>query len=328
VNERGEQTVADQVEAEIQESPALDKKYRPKTFDELHGNQELLTSIQSVLSRPTGIPSAFLLSGPSGCGKTTLARIIARKLGGTDSTINEYNISNMTGVDTARKIIDHASFKPFGGKKKIYVLNEAHKASNSFQNCILEILEEPPSYVHFILCTTDPQNLLKTIMTRCTRLQVKALRSSEILTLLDQVCKSEGVEVSKEVLSKVAQSCDGSPRQALVMLDAVIDCAPEEQIGCVSKFSTETTNTLMLCQALMDKRAWSDVVAIILTLENDAEEARIGILSYMEKVLLQSIKGKPGPKHLRAWEIIEAMSGGIFHRRAQLTAKCFELVNS
>lgn len=313
---------------EVQETTALDKKYRPRAFGEIIGNPELLMTIQSILSRPTGIPSSFLLEGPSGCGKTTLSRIIARELGGTDSTIKEYNISNMTGIDTARKIIDHCRFKPFGGRKKIYVLNECHRASVPFQNAMLEILEEPPAYVHFILCTTDPQKLLKTILTRCTRLPVKALRSSEVITLLTKVCAGEGVEIEKEVLSKIAQSCDGSPRQALVMLDAVIDCAAESRMECINKFSIGSTNTLILCQALLDKKAWGDVTQIIVALENEAEETRLGILSYMEKILLQNIKGKPGPKHLRAWEIIEAMSGGIFYRRAQLTAKCFELINS
>jgi len=315
-------------EDEVQESTALDKKYRPQSFGEMVGNPELIMTIQSILSRPTGIPSSFLLDGPSGCGKTTMSRIIAKELGGTQSTIKEYNVSNMTGIDTARKIIDHARFKPFGGKKKIYVLNECHKASNAFQNAMLEILEEPPSYVHFILCTTDPQKLLKTIQTRCTRLTVKALRSSEVVTLLTKVCSAEGVEVGKEVLSKIAQSCEGSPRQALVMLDAVIDCDPEKRLECVNKFSLSSTNTLILCQALLDKKAWSDATQIILSLENEAEETRLGILTYMEKILLQNIKGKPGPKHLRAWEIIEAMSAGMFYRRAQLTAKCFELINS
>lgn len=315
-------------EEQVQEAEALDKKYRPKSFDEVAGNPELLMTIRSILSRPTGIPSSFLLEGPSGCGKTTLSRIIARELGGTDSTIKEYNISNMTGVDTARKIIDHARFKPFGGRKKIYILNECHKSSNAWQNAMLEVLEEPPSYIHFILCTTEPNKLLKTILTRCTRLPVKPLRSAEVVSLLDRVCQEEDVRIAKEVLSKIAQSCEGSPRQALVMLDAVIDCKAENQMECINKFSLASTNTLILCQALMDKKSWGDVVQVILNLENEPEETRLGILSYMEKVLLQPIKGKPGQKHLRAWEIIEAMSGGIFHRRAQLTAKCFELINS
>ena len=95
------------METKIEEIPALDKKYRPREFSEIMGNTELLASIQSILARPTGIPSSFLLSGPSGCGKTTLARIIAKALGGSESTIKEYNVSNMTGVDSARKIIEH-----------------------------------------------------------------------------------------------------------------------------------------------------------------------------------------------------------------------------
>jgi len=311
-----------------EEIPALDKKYRPREFSEMVGNEELLASIQSMLSRPTGIPSSFILCGPSGCGKTTLARIMAKALGGSESTVKEYNISNMTGVDTARKIIDHASFRPFGGKKKIYILNECHRASKNYQDAMLEILEEPPSYVHFILCTTDPQKLLKTILTRCSKLVVKSLRSGETLELLKRVSNEEGIEVDPEILMKIAKASDGSPRQALVTLDAVIDCDPKDQEGCILRLSAETTTTLQLCQALLEKRAWVDVAKIILDLENEPEQTRAGILSYMDKLLLGIAKGKPGAKHLRAWEIIAAIEGGQFYNRAQLTAKCFELINS
>src|SRR5574343_1575347 len=125
----------------------------------------------------------------------------------------------MTGVDTARKIIDHARFKPFGGRKKIYILNEVHKASNAWMNAMLEVLEEPPSYIHFILCTTEPNKLLKTILTRCTRLPVKPLRSAEIVSLLDRVCQGEDVRIAKEVQSKNTQSYESSMRKALIMLD-------------------------------------------------------------------------------------------------------------
>ena len=309
--------------------PALDKKYRPQSLEEMVGNAELLASIKSILGRTTGFPSSFLLVGPSGCGKTTLARIIARMLGGTDNTIQEYNISNMTGVDTARKIIDHTMFMPFGGKKKIYVLNEVHRASKNYQDAMLEILEEPPPYVHFILCTTDPQNLLKTIVTRCTKLQVKPLRAGETLLLLNRVCGAEGVEVEPEVLNKIAQSCEGSPRMALVMLDAVIDCAPEERMESIAKASLESSSTLELCQALLEKRAWSEIAKILGKLGSEPEEARMGVLTYMEKVLLSVPVGKqPGPRQVRAWEIASTMGSDRFYHRAYLTAKCFELVTS
>ena len=270
----------------------LHLEYRPSSLNDLIGNEAIKISLQSILGREKDRPHSYLLYGPSGCGKTTIARIIASMLGCAESALSEYNCSDSTGVDFARGIIENCGYAPLEGKIKVYILDEVHKLSNGAQNALLKPLEDTPPHVYFLLLTTDPDKVIKTIHTRCTSYQVKKLKPNEMAKLVKDVIKKEGVEniFSQNVLSAIVRACDGCPRQALVILDAVIDVVDEAQaISAVMAFNAEEANVKDICQLLIEnKRAgkWKQMSVFLQGFEEEPESARYAILGYLSKVLM------------------------------------------
>jgi len=265
----------------------LHTKYRPQNFDEFIGNEQVVESLKIILSRSVGDIKSFLFTGPSGVGKTTLARIIGNQLKCSDRDFYEYNVANVRGIDTIREIANNSKYLPFSGKIKIYLLDEAAKITNDAQHALLKMLEDCPQHIRFILCTTDPEKLIKPIITRCTTFHLASLRMQEILKLLKWVCKEENVELGQELLRKIAVNCDGCPRQALVLLDQVIDMEDESlAIESISINNSAETNTLELCRALLASRPWTIIAPLISTLDEEPEKIRYAIMTYMMKVLL------------------------------------------
>jgi len=276
------------------ENQELRLKYRPTSFDEFLGNEVMVKSLKSVIYRKEGRPHTLLFQGPSGCGKTTLARILATELGCGDHDFYEYNISDMTGVDTARLIISKVAFSPLSGKCKVYVLNECHMASKQFQNAMLDVLENPPSHVYFILCTTEPEKLLPTIRgQRASIFEVKFLGRNDIIKLVKDVCKEEKVELPDKFYTEIASCSEGSPRAALNILDKIIDIDDDEQaFNAINNATVEETEIKELLQLLVDgksKPSHKQIATLIKGINiNDVEKIRLTIKKYMGSVFLNS----------------------------------------
>lgn len=304
------------------EKLALHRKYRPKNFDEFIGSESTIESLKTILDRITGLPHTFLLQGASGCGKTTLARIIAEHLGakGVDSIL-EYNISKTRGIDAAKEIINSSRYKSMGGGIKVFILNEVHKATNEFQNAMLEILEEPPEHIFFILVTTDPDKLLQTIKTRCSTFQISLLQRSKIMKLLKWVCSpdNENIKISEKVLQKITESCDGSPRKALVFLDQIIDISDDEvALQTIIDNTFDEVTISELCNALINPGTkWETLASIIKKMNEDPETIRYSILTWMGKVLLSKSSD-------RISQIIELFSQSLIYTgKAGLINTCY-----
>lgn len=189
-------------------------KYRPKSFKKFYGNKELVQSIQKRLDK-NDFPKAVLFAGPSGCGKTTLARIVAKKLGANDSGIIEMNYANTRGIETAREINENAAYCSFGSGIKVYILDEFHMATSEAANALLKIVEEPPSHVYFMFCTTNPEKIPHTLKTRLARYDVKLLNDEDGMMLIDYVADKEGIKVFKDIARIVLQYSEGCPRRIL-----------------------------------------------------------------------------------------------------------------
>jgi len=162
-------------------------------------------------------------------------------------------------------------------------------ATREFQNAMLKTLEEPPKDNHFILCTTEINRVAKTIQTRAVKLQVELLSVKKVTRLIQMVCKHEQIKLSDEVMNAVVGAADGSPRQALTVLQAVAGIDSEkEQIRVANNYAETSEKTLAdLAQALLYHKPWSDVATILTELDrNEAETVRNQLLSYFEKVLL------------------------------------------
>jgi len=149
----------------------LQVTHRPKTLDDMIGNEAAIESLNSVLSREKDVPPSFFFTGLPGGGKTTLARIIKEHLNISDMDFYEYNAANTRGIDTIRQIANNCVLAPMGGDRKLYLLDEVHMQTGYALQAILKLLEEPPKHVYFALCTSEPEiikpKLLKAIRRRC-----------------------------------------------------------------------------------------------------------------------------------------------------------------
>jgi len=241
----------------------LNTDYRPKSFDEIIGNKATIASLKSIYSRESDWPHAVLLQGPKGCGKTTLARIIADLLGCKGNDFVEVNSSNNRGIDTARSIMDGARFKPFASKSRVYLLDETHMTTPDFQNAMLKPLEDSPPHAYFLLCTTDPAKLIPALRSRCHTFEVQYLVEKEIIILLQGVLKQEKVRVSMEVLKKIAEASDGCPRDALKILDQVVDMEPGEMEEAIISFAYSDKQVLDLYNGLMKKDSWKRISSVL-----------------------------------------------------------------
>jgi len=268
----------------------LSLSYRPTSLEEFFGNEAIKESLKSILAREDR-PKTILLSGPSGCGKTTLARIIAKMVNCNDMDLAQYNISDMRGIDTAREIIASCQFEPLYGEVRVIVLNECHRATVDWMNAMLEILEEPPKGVYFILCTTEPEKLLKTIKTRSTTYTVSTLRKHEMISLIQWVTQSEGVQLSEKVKNAILFSAEGCARKALVILDQIIDIKEEEkQLEAINENTPDETTIIELCRKIMAKEPgparWKELSIMLKGIEQEPESIRRAILGYLSSVLI------------------------------------------
>lgn len=230
------------------------RKYRPKTLKDKDyvGNKKLKKSAMKALASPQK-PQVILLQGPAGTGKTSMARLLGKEYlcenrdienGACGEcfhckAIDEYietgrsdvlmNIREVDAADSNKRqdiddLLDDAMSPSFDGNWKIYILDECHMMTPSAQNRLLKTLEEPPEKVLIILCTTDPEQLLPTIISRCQYIfQVQKPSLEEMVGLLKKVCKSEGVEFDLKALSLVAAKGDFVPRDTLITLESVVN---------------------------------------------------------------------------------------------------------
>lgn len=277
--------------------------YRPRSFDEVLGksNKATINSLESKFEEGKAFPHVALFHGPSGCGKTTLARIVADMLGcappDTDGVANpdftELNISDTRGIDTARNILSEMRYKPVNSECRIWLLDEVHQATKDFQNSLLKAFEDTPEHVYFLLCTTEPQKILGTIKTRASKFKVGKLTDDEVGGMLMGVIREEGMqnEISDDIIDGLVEKSDGSPREALVSLDQIIDLDPEKMADALKASSIEEAQTIELCRALIKNRPWKEVSKLLKDLENaDIERLRQGVIGYARACVINGNK--------------------------------------
>ena len=251
--------------------------------------------MKAVLERDKP-PSTFLFTGPSGCGKTTLSRIVADSLGCEPMEFKEINASDDTGIDSIRRLRDDMKLSPLAGDKKVILLDEAHMLTKNSQEALLKILEEPPSYVHLIIATTNPEALKPTFKRRCHQYDLSALSPKEILTLIKKTLVSEKKDISKfpkAVAEMIVELSEGSPGQAMKLLDMVIDMSDKEQMLESIKNSgmvVATKEVIDICRILISDSSsatkWMRISEILKELKTDGENARRPILGYFQTILL------------------------------------------
>src|SRR5579863_6291359 len=221
---------------------ALARKWRPKTFAELIGQEHVRRALVNALGSGR-VHHAFLFTGTRGVGKTTIARIFAKCLNcetgvtaepcgvcancreidaGRFPDLIEVDAASRTKVDDTRELLDNVQYSPSRGRYKVYLVDEVHMLSTHSFNALLKTLEEPPPHVKFLLATTDPQKLPATVLSRCLQFHLSKMIPEQIEKQLTFILESEKITFEADALKLIAESSNGSMRDALSLLDQCI----------------------------------------------------------------------------------------------------------
>ncbi len=220
----------------------LARKWRPKTFADLVGQQHVVKALQNALDKGR-LHHAYLLTGTRGVGKTTIARILAKSLN-CENTLHgdpcgqcqtcrdidagrfvdllEIDAASNTGIDNIREVLENAQYAPTVGKYKVYIIDEVHMLSKSAFNAMLKTLEEPPEHVKFILATTDPHKVPITVLSRCLQFVLRNMTPQQVTDHLTHVLKTEQIMYEPNALALLGRAANGSMRDALSLLDQAI----------------------------------------------------------------------------------------------------------
>jgi DNA polymerase III gamma/tau subunit len=263
------------------------KRHRPKTFKGMVGQAGAIKTLKTWVSQ-NRIPHAVLLTGASGCGKTTTARILKTKLDCGDADYCEINAADFRGIDTIREIDKRMRLAPISGKHRMWVIDECHKLTNDAQNAILKMLEDTPRHVYFLLLTTDPGKLLKTIITRCTEVRFQSMPPDDLTALVEKVVAAEGATIGAECIGRIVEVADGSARKALVLLEQVIGMESDEERIKVILSSDIKQLAINIAKGLIGRKPWKELAPIVKGCEEEPESIRRLVLGYASAVLLNS----------------------------------------
>lgn len=221
---------------------ALYRKFRPQSFEDVKGQEHIVTTLRNQI-KADRIGHAYLFTGTRGTGKTSVAKIFARAVNcehpldgspcgecdscraireGASLNVIEIDAASNNGVDNIRQIREEVAYRPAMGRFKVYIIDEVHMLSQGAFNALLKTLEEPPSYVIFILATTEPNKIPITILSRCQRYDFRRISIDTIARRLSELMAEEGVEAEERALRYVAKAGDGSMRDSLSLLDQCI----------------------------------------------------------------------------------------------------------
>ena len=288
------------------------RKYRPSTFTDVVGQSAITTTLSKAI-KDNHLAQSFLFCGPRGVGKTTCARILAKTINCENISenieacdkcesctsfneqhsfnIHELDAASNNSVDDIRNLVDQVRFAPQVGEYSIYIIDEVHMLSSAAFNAFLKTLEEPPKHAIFILATTEKHKIIPTILSRCQIFDFKSIGMNDIISHLEYVSKSEGINAEKDALHVVAQKAGGSLRDSLSMFDRLVDST---DLSITYKSVIENLNILDhdYYLKITNQIISNDVSSVLLTINEilqngfDAHQFIMGLASHLRDLLV------------------------------------------
>ena len=260
-------------------------KYRPQTFDDVTEQESIKTILQQQLSCDE-VKNAYLFCGGAGTGKTTTARIFANEINHGQGTPIEMDAASHNGVDDVRDIIQQAKTKSIDSEYKCFIIDECHSISNTGWQAFLKIIEEPPAKSIFLFCTTDPQKIPKTILSRVQRYDFHRISQKGIIDRLAYILSKENLRArgsQEEALSYIAKLADGGMRDAISLMDKCISYSTELTLGNVVKaLGTVDYDTMIILTDCILKRNPNDAITGIESIHAQGKDLKQFIKSYLQ----------------------------------------------
>lgn len=301
----------------------LYRRYRPKTLEELVGQDEAVKTLKAMSAKKE-IPHCLLLVGGSGVGKTTIARILRKELGCHQADFMEVNCAQDAGIDKVKDIQRMSTRAPMAGTCRVFYWDECQAlARTSFaQQAALKMLEDIPDHVWHILATTDPTKLHKAVLTRCVRLDLKQIKPDALKSLMKVVCKAEKIEAGDDLLGRIAEVADGSARDALQILERVSRLPEKERLEAVVKSGVKKQAFDLVRLMVWQKGAkWEDARKILVDIEGtEPEQFRQLVRACAKKEM-----AKEGGNAARGFLVLEAF-GKMFYDEADIYRAVYEVL--
>ena len=271
-------------------SETLYRKYRPENFDQVIGQNEVVTILKNQITSGS-VAHAYLFSGGRGTGKTSIARIFANELGTDSQDIYEIDAASNRGINEIREVRDGVANRPFASQYKVYIIDEVHMLTKEAFNALLKTLEEPPAHIIFILATTEKHKVLDTILSRCQTYEFKLGNISHLKELVEKTAAAEKRKIDDSAVLYIAQRGNGSFRDTLSFLQKVLaSIEGEVTYTDIERVfgATDGTREIDLLEALSNKDSKK-----LFEIYHDAIEQKVnigqlleGLLTYTRKVLL------------------------------------------
>jgi DNA polymerase III gamma/tau subunit len=273
--------------ADNKQDEPLHVKYRPKVLKDVWGQDAVTKSLASVLSSKNP-GHAYLFTGPAGTGKTTLARILAKNFGCDPANILEVDAATNNGIEAMRDVTSALRYHGFGASpNRGIIIDECHALSKQAWQSLLKTVEEPPPHVYIFFCTTETGKVPETIGTRCHTYNLKPLRYSDLIDLVEAVDREESLGVPSKIHDMVAKAAQGSARRALVMLSMVRSCKTTEEAEPLLEVAEDNKDVIDLCRLMVGgKLTWKAAVDTLKRIPDmNAESVRIVAVNYLASCL-------------------------------------------